>query len=96
MAARYATSDWNVYAAQASDGDNWQQDSPKCRELIETHILSRVRYYAYVQVVEEEQNLWQEYSRIARVHTNFAMQKIATPADIYPVFRELFKKEAAL
>ena len=96
MAARYATSDWNVYAAQASDGDNWQQDSPKCRELIETRILSRVRYYAYVQVVEEEQNLWQEYSRIAKGHTNFAMQKIATPADIYPVFRELFKKEAAL
>jgi uncharacterized sporulation protein YeaH/YhbH (DUF444 family) len=26
-------------------------------------------------------------------HGHFAMQRIRTPADIYPVFRELFKKQ---
>jgi len=30
---------------------------------------------------------------VAGRHQNFAMQKIVTPADIYPVFRELFKKQ---
>ena len=93
MNKRYPTSDWNVYAAQASDGDNWQQDSPKCREILEAQILPWVRYYAYVQVVEEEQNLWHEYHAAAARHPNFALQKISTPADIYPVFRELFKKD---
>ncbi|WP_224157166.1 DUF444 family protein [Escherichia coli] len=24
---------WNIYAAQASDGDNWADDSPLCHEI---------------------------------------------------------------
>jgi uncharacterized sporulation protein YeaH/YhbH (DUF444 family) len=37
--------------------------------------------------------LWHEYLQIPDHHAHFAMQKIAAPADIYPVFRELFKKQ---
>ena len=33
--ARYSPSDWNIYAAQASDGDNWHHDSGRCRELLD-------------------------------------------------------------
>jgi len=29
------------------------------------------------------------------VRPNFAMRKVASAQDIYPVFRELFKKEGA-
>ena len=47
----------------------------------------------YVQVAEEEQNLWDEYTQLAQAFEHFAMRKVADPADIYPVFRELFKKE---
>ena len=43
----------------------------------------------------EPQNLWEEYSKIAAYHEHFAMQNIQSPADIYPVFRELFKKKLA-
>lgn len=93
--ARYASGDWNVYVAQASDGDNFPNDSPRCRELLATRILPMARYYAYVQVAADEQNLWEEYSRLQDDFGNFAMRKVAAPEEIYPVFRELFRKEGA-
>jgi uncharacterized sporulation protein YeaH/YhbH (DUF444 family) len=92
---RYMGSDWNIYGAQASDGDNWQQDSSKCRELLDNKILPLVRYYAYVQVADEDQNLWEEYTRVRDANPHFAMQKICTPSQIFPVFRDLFKKQPA-
>ena len=93
--ARYSPSEWNIYGAQASDGDNWHHDSGRCRELLAARILPLVRYYAYVQVAEEEQNLWDEYSQLRASHPNFAMRKATAAAQIYPVFRDLFKKEQA-
>jgi uncharacterized sporulation protein YeaH/YhbH (DUF444 family) len=93
---RYAGGAWNIYGAQASDGDNWQQDSSKCRELLDNKILPMVRYYAYVQVADEDQNLWEEYTRVRDANPHFAMQKIVTPAQIFPVFRDLFKKTPAV
>ena len=92
---RYAGEAWNIYGAQASDGDNWQQDSVKCRELLESRLLPQVRYFAYVQVADEDQNLWEEYNRVRAAHPHFAMQKIVTPQQIFPVFRDLFRKSPA-
>ncbi|STV36463.1 YeaH [Klebsiella pneumoniae] len=37
--ARYDPAQWNIYAAQASDGDNWADDSPLCHELLAKKIL---------------------------------------------------------
>ena len=93
--ARYNPSEWNIYGAQASDGDNWHHDSGRCRELLGDKLLPLCRYYAYVQVAEEEQNLWDEYSQLLEPHRNFAMRKATEAAQIYPVFRDLFKKEQA-
>jgi hypothetical protein len=91
--ARYPTSEWNLYVAQASDGDNWHHDSSRCSQILEDKILPLVRYYAYVQVAQTEQNLWDEYLALAERHKHFAMRKVLDAAQIYPVFRELFKKE---
>jgi uncharacterized protein len=91
--ARYPTGDWNIYVAQASDGDNFNNDSGNCRNLLLDRILPLVRYFAYVQVAQEEQNLWQEYAQLLAQSPNFAMRKVGAPGDIYPVFRDLFKKE---
>ena len=93
--ARYSPSEWNIYGAQASDGDNWHHDSGRCRELLADKILPLTRYFAYVQVAEEEQNLWQEYAQLVGVARQFAMRKATEAAQIYPVFRDLFKKEGA-
>ena len=93
--ARYPRNEWNIYGAQASDGDNWHHDSGRCRELLADKILPMCRYFAYVQVAEEEQNLWDEYAQLAEQTKVFAMRKVTEAAQIYPVFRELFKKEGA-
>ena len=89
---RYSLNEWNIYGAQASDGDNWHQDSAKCRELLVEKLLPVSRYFAYIQVAEESQNLWEEYALVHKSHPHFAMQKITDASEIYPVFRELFKK----
>lgn len=97
VVARYASSAWNIYGAQASDGDNWNNDSPPCRELLSESILPLVQYFAYIEIADAEpQNLWLEYERLLDRHPGlFAMQRIAAVADIYPVFRELFRKRLA-
>ena len=93
--ARYPASEWNIYGAQASDGDNWHHDSGRCRELLAHSILPLCRYFAYVQVAEEEQNLWDEYAALAEDAKTFAIRKVTEASQIYPVFRDLFKKEGA-
>jgi len=93
ITARYPTNEWNLYVAQASDGDNWHHDSARCREILEDKILPLVRYFAYVQVAQTEQNLWDEYMGLSESHKQFAMRKVLDASQIYPVFRELFKKE---
>lgn len=91
---RYGSQAWNVYVAQASDGDNWNDDSPLCRQLLDESLLPLCQYYAYIEINDEQpRNLWEEYARLLPRHRErFAMQRIATPADIFPVFRSLFQK----
>ncbi|WP_425456764.1 YeaH/YhbH family protein [Aliikangiella coralliicola] len=92
---RYPASDWNIYAAQASDGDNWNDDSRVCHKILSDKILKLVRYYTYVEITQREpQNLWYEYLKLKESYGNFAMQKIAEQQDIYPVFREFFQKQS--
>nr|WP_315253777.1 YeaH/YhbH family protein [uncultured Duganella sp.] len=91
---RYGAGSYNSYVAQASDGDNWDNDSVLCRQLLTNTIMPKVQYYTYVEITDgPPQNLWEQYSQVPDHHPHFAMQKIVTPADIYPVFRELFKKQ---
>jgi len=93
---RYPTSDWNIYTAQASDGDNWEGDSPACRELLTQQIMPCLQYFAYVEITAyEHQSLWREYEKVKGAFPNFAMQDIAGLTSIYPVFRELFNKQTA-
>jgi hypothetical protein len=94
---RYATNVWNIYGAQASDGDNWENDSPGCRALLGEKIVPLVQYFAYIEIANAEpQNLWREYQKVQDQHPDrFAMQRIRSLPDIYPVFRELFRKKLA-
>jgi hypothetical protein len=95
IAERYPPSDWNIYAAQASDGDNWNDDSPRCEQILAKELLPQLRYYAYVEITRRDhQGLWQHYEHLLDGHDNFAMQQIREAADIYPVFRDFFRKHA--
>ena len=95
--SRYSPDEWNIYAAQASDGDNWNDDSPICGKLLSDSILPLVQYYAYVEITpQDHQMLWYEYEKIQeQFPQSFALQQIADPGEIYPVFRQLFERKAA-
>lgn len=101
--ARYPPDDYNLYVAQASDGDDVPGDVETCIELLTDDILPSVQYMAYVEILSQrgqpgfaiprESDLWQGYAPIAQVHPALALRRIAQPRDIFPVFRDLFRRE---
>jgi uncharacterized sporulation protein YeaH/YhbH (DUF444 family) len=100
---RYNPDNWNIYAAQASDGDNYTEDSDRCSHLLGNEILPVTQYFAYIEVGAEATlrhgfpspptDLWRTYGQIATQHRNFAMRKVADQTQIFPVFHELFAKQ---
>lgn len=94
--ARFPPQAWNIYVAQASDGDNWNADSPYCYELVHEKIMPLLQYFAYIEIMpRHHQSLWEAYEKIQEDYANFAMENIDAVGDIYPVFRELFKRKIA-
>ncbi len=104
LKARYPVDEWNIYAAQASDGENFSGDTEKCIGLLDSELMPLCQYYAYVEILDERemqifQNstngtaLWQGYRNVSDRWANFEMKRIAQPGDIYPVFRELFSAD---
>ena len=85
---------WNVYVAQASDGDNWESDCPKCHELLVRELLPRVQYYTYVEIdAAQPQSLWEQFELARGGARNLAMGRIMNRADVYPVLRDLFSRK---
>lgn len=95
--ARYSPEEWNIYGAQASDGDNWEDDSASCKDLMINSVLPYCQYYSYIEITpRSHQSLWHTYEEVlGACPDQFAMQHIVSAADIYPVFRELFHKKVA-
>jgi uncharacterized sporulation protein YeaH/YhbH (DUF444 family) len=103
---RYPSREWNIYAAQASDGDNIASDSERCIALMNDRLMRLCQYFAYVEIIDEREShifgttdngttLWRSYRTIAANWPNFQMSRIARPNEIYPVFRKLFAKQPA-
>jgi len=101
---RYPSREWNLYAAQASDGDNISTDSERCIDLLDGEIMKLCQYFAYIEIIDEREShifrmtdngtsLWRAYRQVGEHWRNFQMTRIAKPADIYPVFRQLFAKQ---
>lgn len=99
--ARYPPDEWNIYGAQASDGENFGNDSVRCRRLLTEELLPKCQFYAYVEIVEEAaqmlldnnevgEDLWQNYRQVKEGARHFEMQRVSEPAHIYPIFREFF------
>ncbi|MGI9425106.1 MAG: YeaH/YhbH family protein [Hyphomicrobiaceae bacterium] len=93
---RYPVDDWNIYAAQASDGHNFDDDMDRCMTMLQNEILPICQYYAYIEVYSDEQIapflsvVWSGYDEMTKENANFAMRRVSNPGEIYPVFRELF------
>ncbi|OZI47640.1 hypothetical protein CEK29_02555 [Bordetella genomosp. 5] len=94
---RYSPSAWNVYAAQASDGDSFGADAGKSARFLAEKLLPATRYFAYIEVPDSQEarksSLWAEYEQETAPH--FAMRRICERGEIFPVFHDLFKKEVA-
>ena len=92
---RYSPAEWNIYGAQASDGDNWNDDSAICYRVLTEHLLPKVQHFSYVEITNREhQSLWHAYDKVKQDFADsFAMEQLTSAADIYPVFRHLFQKK---
>ena len=74
--------------------------------LLGEQIMPLCQYYAYVEILDEREmdifqdedngtRLWQAYRKVTQSWKNFADEAHRPArADIYPVFRELFAKQA--
>ncbi len=101
--ARYPVDEWNIYAAQASDGDNYSSDSGRCLQLLTDEILPVCQYFAYIEVYDPRQaeiflsslnvsDLWKDYESVAGGRPQFAMKRVFNKSDVFPVFHQLFSK----
>jgi uncharacterized sporulation protein YeaH/YhbH (DUF444 family) len=104
VAQRFPADDWNIYAAQASDGDNSYSDGELTARLLIEEILPVCQYFAYLEVGEPEErslgaasrsSLWRVYESLRAQGQPLAMRKVTTRGEIFPVFRELFQKRQA-
>lgn len=104
---RYDPGVWNIYAAQASDGDNLSSDNPQTRELLQNQILPLCQYFAYVEVSgpnvdtqgyvphHGQSSLWITYAALQKENEKFQMRRVSRREHIYSVFRQLFQRRAA-
>jgi uncharacterized sporulation protein YeaH/YhbH (DUF444 family) len=101
--ARYSPASWNIYAAQASDGDNYSSDNALCIRLLEDELLPICQYFAYIEVVDPRQaeiflsganasGLWRDYDNLSSSRANFVARRVFSKADVFPVFHQLFAK----
>ena len=101
IAERFPPQEWNIYGAQVSDGENFGNDSVRCRKLLLDDLLPVCQYYAYMEIVEEGadtvlnnpeagDDLWQNYRTVKAQTPHFEMQRVSHAAHIYPIFREFF------
>src|SRR6185437_2144231 len=98
--SRFRPADWNIYAAQASDGDNSIADSALTGRLLTEDILPVSQFFAYLEVGEAngssfempDSSLWTLYHRLRTEGAPLSMRKVASRSEIFPVFHDLFQR----
>jgi uncharacterized protein len=98
--SRFRPSDWNIYAAQASDGDNSISDSEPVARILTDQILPVCQFFAYLEVGEAggysfempDSSLWSLYERLRSDGAELSMRKVRDRSEIFPVFHDLFQR----
>ncbi|HEY9452139.1 MAG TPA: YeaH/YhbH family protein [Bradyrhizobium sp.] len=98
--SRFRPADWNIYAAQASDGDNSYSDGEVSGRLLTEKILPVSQFFAYLEVGQEmattydmpDSALWTLYHRLQADGAPLSMRKVHERSEIFPVFQDLFKR----
>jgi uncharacterized sporulation protein YeaH/YhbH (DUF444 family) len=100
VTSRYRPEDWNIYAAQASDGDNSYSDGEITAGLLKDFVLPVTQFFAYLEVGEASGNpfdtspssLWTLYQRLRAEGAPLSIRKVNSRGEIFPVFHELFQR----
>jgi len=98
--SRFRPADWNIYAAQASDGDNSHADGEAVGRLLTEMILPVSQFFAYLEVGEAngstftmpDSSLWTLYQRLHDGGAPLSIRKVISRSEIFPVFRDLFHR----
>jgi len=98
--SRFRPSDWHIYAAQASDGDNSISDSDAVARILTESILPVSQFFAYLEVGEAGgysfrmpySSLWTLYERLRSGGAQLSMRKVRDRSEIFPVFHDLFQR----
>jgi uncharacterized sporulation protein YeaH/YhbH (DUF444 family) len=98
--SRFRPADWNIYAAQASDGDNSISDGAVAGRLLTEMILPVSQFFAYLEVGEAngssfempDSSLWTLYQRLRADGAPLSMRKVSDRSEIFPVFHDLFQR----
>jgi uncharacterized sporulation protein YeaH/YhbH (DUF444 family) len=98
--SRFRPADWNIYAAQASDGDNSVSDSEVTSRLLTENILPVSQFFAYLEVREagssnfelSDSTLWSLYQRLRADGVPLSMRRVSERSEIFPVFHDLFHR----
>jgi uncharacterized sporulation protein YeaH/YhbH (DUF444 family) len=98
--SRFRPADWNIYAAQASDGDNSYADGEAVSRLLTEMILPVSQFFAYLEVGEAngstfampDSSLWTLYQRLHDGGAPLSIRKVTSRSEIFPVFRDLFHR----
>ena len=82
---RYPPTAWNVYAAQASDGDSFGADAGKSARFLAEHLLPASRYFAYIEIPDSQEarksSLWAEYEQKLEPHFVCLLYTSPSPRD---------------
>jgi hypothetical protein len=98
--SRFRPADWNIYAAQASDGDNSLSDGAVTSRLLTEKILPVSQFFAYLEVGDNrgstfempDSSLWTLYERLRAEGAPLSMRKVSDRSEIFPVFHDLFQR----
>ncbi len=98
--SRFRPADWNIYAAQASDGDNSHSDGEVASRLLTENILPVSQFFAYLEVGDAggstfdmpDSSLWTLYQRLRADGAPLSMRKVSDRSEIFPVFHDLVQR----
>ena len=92
---RYPASHYNIFGAQASDGDSFGGDSTESSAFLLSRLLPSSRYFVYAEVGDRPAHgttsLWAAYRAIRSDHFNMAA--VSARNEVYPALAKLFQKE---
>lgn len=95
IASRYPSSSYNIFGAQASDGDSFGGDSTESSAYLRSQLLPLSRYFVYAEVgsnpLQGSTTLWSAYRAIES--DRFNMASVNARNEVYPALAKLFQKE---